>query len=201
MSFLNHASREITCKLVYYGPGLCGKTTNVENLYRRAKAQSRGKLVSLTTETERTLFFDFLPLTLGRLRGFDVRFHLYTVPGQVFYRASRKLILSGADGIVFVADSQRERLEANAESIEDLYGCLHEHGLDARVLPLVLQCNKQDHREAVSMAELRHELGLERTPTIGAVAVHGVGVLETFERAARAVVAALGSEALDARGP
>ena len=188
MSFVNYASREITYKLVYYGPGLCGKTTNVEHLHRRARATARGKLVSLTTETERTLFFDFMPLTVGKLSGLDVRFHLYTVPGQVFYRASRRLILGGADGVVFVADSQRERLEANLESIEDLHECLREHGLDAKRVPLVLQCNKQDHDEAVTLDELQRELGLEHVPTISAVAVRGLGVLETFERLARTVV-------------
>ena len=191
MSFLNYASREITCKLVYCGPGLCGKTTNVEHIHRRTTEASRGKLVSLATESERTLFFDFFPLTLGRLRGFDVRFHLYTVPGQVFYRASRSLILRGVDGIVFVADSQRERMEANLESIEDLHGCLRDNELDAGALPLVLQCNKQDHREAVAVDELQRELGLEHVPAISAVAVQGLGVLETFERLAKAVVTQL----------
>jgi len=188
MSFLNFAARQITCKLVYYGPGLCGKTTNVEQIHRRTGEASRGQLVSLATETERTLFFDFFPLSLGTLRGFDVRFHLYTVPGQVFYRASRSLILRGVDGVVFVADSQRERLEANLESVEDLLGCLHENEIDGAVLPLVLQCNKQDQREAIAVAELQRELGLEHVPAIAAVAVRGEGVLETFERLAKTVM-------------
>ncbi|MCX4247375.1 GTP-binding protein [Paraliomyxa miuraensis] len=192
MSFVNYASREITYKLVYYGPGLCGKTTNVEHLHRSARATARGKLVSLTTETERTLFFDFMPLTVGKLSGFDVRFHLYTVPGQVFYRASRRLILGGVDGVVFVADSQRERLEANLESIEDMHECLREHGLEAKGVPLVLQCNKQDHEDAVTLDELRRELGLEHVPTISAVAVRGIGVRETFERLAKTVVSRVG---------
>lgn len=193
MSFLNYSARQITCKLVYCGPGLCGKTTNVEQIHRRTGAQSRGQLVSLETEAERTLFFDFFPLSLGKLRGFEVRFHLYTVPGQVFYRASRSLILRSVDGIVFVADSQRERLEANLESVEDLYDCLRENEIDGDALPLILQCNKQDQREAVTVAELQRELGLEHVPAIAAVAVRGEGVLETFEHLAKTVMRQLRS--------
>ena len=128
MSFINYMAREINCKIVYYGPGLCGKTTNLQYIYERTNPDAKGKMISLATETERTLFFDFLPLSLGEIRGFKTRFHLYTVPGQVFYDASRKLILKGVDGVIFVADSQMERLEANQESVENLRTNLAEQG-------------------------------------------------------------------------
>ena len=128
MTFINYASREINCKIVYYGPGLCGKTTNIQWIHEQASPDKRGKLVSLATETDRTLFFDFLPLDMGTVKGFKVRFHLYTVPGQVFYDASRKLILRGCDGVIFVADSQRPRLEANIESIANLATNLKDNG-------------------------------------------------------------------------
>src|SRR5512132_2857557 len=137
MSFINYSSREINCKVVYYGPGLCGKTTNLQYIYKRMNPETRGKMISLATETERTLFFDFLPLSLGEVRGFKTRFHLYTVPGQVFYDASRKLILKGADGLIFVADSQTERLEANLESLANLRTNLAEQGQDIEKVPLV----------------------------------------------------------------
>src|SRR6186713_1987469 len=141
MSFINYSSREINCKIVYYGPGLCGKTTNLQFIYNKTNAETKGKLISLSTETDRTLFFDFLPLSLGEIRGFKTRFHLYTVPGQVFYDASRKLILKGVDGVVFVADSQEARMEANVESIRNLDKNLKEQGYDMRQVPYVLQYN------------------------------------------------------------
>src|SRR5258705_9958099 len=144
MTFINYAYREINCKIVYYGPGLCGKTTNLQHIFESTAPQSRGKLVSLATETDRTLFFDFMPLELGTIRGFKTRFHLYTVPGQVFYDASRRLILKGADGVVFVADSQESRLEANIESLQNMQDALKQHGLDIATIPYVLQLNKRD---------------------------------------------------------
>src|SRR3954451_10313173 len=153
MSFINYLSREINCKIVYYGPGLCGKTANLQYIYGKTNPGARGKMISLATETERTLFFDFLPLALGEIRGFKTRFHLYTVPGQVFYDASRKLILKGVDGVVFVADSQEERMEANMESVENLPVRLSEQGYDFNKTPAVVQYNKRDLPNAVSVEE------------------------------------------------
>ncbi len=158
MSMINYASREINCKIVYYGPGLGGKTTNLEHVYAKVKPDTRGKLISLATETERTLFFDFLPVDLGTIRGFKTRFHLYTVPGQVYYNASRKLILKGVDGIVFVADSQVERMEANLEAMQNLYDNMAEYGYDLTKMPFVIQFNKRDLPNAASLAELQHAL-------------------------------------------
>jgi len=154
MSMINYASREINCKLVYYGPGLGGKTTNLEYVYEKVAPSSEGKLISLATETERTLFFDFLPVDLGTIRGFRTRFHLYTVPGQVYYNASRKLILKGVDGVVFVADSQIERMEANVESMQNLYDNMTQHGYDLTRLPFVIQYNKRDLPNAAPVAAL-----------------------------------------------
>ncbi len=158
MSMINYASREINCKLVYYGPGLGGKTTNLEHVYAKVEPDQRGKMVSLATETERTLFFDFLPVDLGTIRGFKTRFHLYTVPGQVYYNASRKLILKGVDGVVFVADSQMERMEANVESMQNLYDNMTEYGYDLTKLPFVIQYNKRDLPNAASIPELQEQL-------------------------------------------
>ena len=158
MSFINFAAREINCKIVYYGPGLCGKTTNLQWIYDKTNPQAKGKLISLATETDRTLFFDFLPLDLGTVRGFKTRFHLYTVPGQVFYDASRKLILKGVDGVVFVADSQLERMEANQESMQNLYDNMAEYGYDITRMPFVIQYNKRDLPNAASIAELQAAL-------------------------------------------
>jgi mutual gliding-motility protein MglA len=158
MSMINYASREINCKIVYYGPGLGGKTTNLEHVYGKVSPDTRGKLISLATETERTLFFDFLPVDLGTIRGFKTRFHLYTVPGQVYYNASRKLILKGVDGIVFVADSQMERMEANIEAMQNLYDNMAEYGYDLTKLPFVLQYNKRDLPNAAPVRELQAAL-------------------------------------------
>jgi len=158
MSMINYASREINCKLVYYGPGLGGKTTNLEHVYGKVQPNTRGKLISLATETERTLFFDFLPVDLGTIRGFKTRFHLYTVPGQVYYNASRKLILKGVDGIVFVADSQVERMEANIESMQNLYDNMAEYGYDLTKLPFVIQFNKRDLPNASPIKDLQASL-------------------------------------------
>jgi hypothetical protein len=158
MSLINYASREINCKLVYYGPGLGGKTTNLEYIYEKVAPTAKGKLISLATETERTLFFDFLPVDLGTIRGFKTRFHLYTVPGQVYYNASRKLILKGVDGVVFVADSQMDRMEANLESMQNLYDNLAQHGYDLTRLPFVIQYNKRDLPTAAPVPELQESL-------------------------------------------
>jgi mutual gliding-motility protein MglA len=158
MSMINYASREINCKLVYYGPGLGGKTTNLEFVYNKVSPNSRGKLISLATETERTLFFDFLPVDLGTIRGFKTRFHLYTVPGQVYYNASRKLILKGVDGVVFVADSQIERMEANIESMQNLYDNMAQHGYNLTAIPFVIQYNKRDLPNAATIRELQAAL-------------------------------------------
>src|SRR3954447_4796172 len=155
MSFINYSSREINCKLVYYGPGLCGKTTNLQYIYAKTSPEAKGKMISLATETERTLFFDFLPLSLGEIRGFKPRFHLYTVPGQVFYDASRKLILKGVDGVVFVADSQIERMDANLEALDNLQENLQEHGYDLGKIPYVLQLNKRDLPSAMGLDDLK----------------------------------------------
>jgi signal recognition particle receptor subunit beta len=158
MSMINYASREINCKIVYYGPGLGGKTTNLEHVYTKVAPQTRGKMVSLATETERTLFFDFLPVDLGTIRGFKTRFHLYTVPGQVYYNASRKLILKGVDGVVFVADSQIERMEANVESMQNLYDNMAEYGYDVTKIPFVIQYNKRDLPNAAPVKDLEAQL-------------------------------------------
>lgn len=158
MSMINYASREINCKLVYYGPGLGGKTTNLEHVYQKVAPGSRGKMISLATETERTLFFDFLPVDLGTIRGFKTRFHLYTVPGQVYYNASRKLILKGVDGVVFVADSQIDRTEANIEAMQNLYDNMSEHGYDLTTIPFVIQYNKRDLPNAASINDLQASL-------------------------------------------
>jgi signal recognition particle receptor subunit beta len=188
MTFINYASREINCKIVYYGPGLCGKTTNIQWIYEQANPDKKGKLVSLATETDRTLFFDFLPLDMGMVKGFKVRFHLYTVPGQVFYDASRKLILRGCDGIIFVADSQKARMEANIESIANLATNLKENGFDVRSIPYVLQLNKRDMPSAVPVAEMERLLRFRGEPMIEAVASQGTGVIETLKAAARQIL-------------
>jgi len=188
MTFINYASREINCKIVYYGPGLCGKTTNIQWIYEQANPDKKGKLVSLATETDRTLFFDFLPLDMGMVKGFKVRFHLYTVPGQVFYDASRKLILRGCDGIIFVADSQKARMEANIESIANLATNLKENGFDVRTIPYVLQLNKRDMPSAVPAAEMERLLRFRGEPMVEAVASQGTGVIETLKAAARQIL-------------
>ena len=191
MSFINYSSREINCKIVYYGPGLCGKTTNLQYVYAKTNPEAKGKMISLATETERTLFFDFLPLSLGEIRGFKTRFHLYTVPGQVFYDASRKLILKGVDGVVFVADSQVERMEANMESLENLRVNLGEQGYDYDRIPAVVQYNKRDLPNAVAVDELRNVLNPRRLPEYQAVAPTGVGVFDTLKAVAKLVLTEL----------
>jgi mutual gliding-motility protein MglA len=188
MSFINYSSREINCKLVYYGPGLCGKTTNLHYIYAKTSPEAKGKMISLATETERTLFFDFLPLSLGEIRGFKTRFHLYTVPGQVFYDASRKLILKGVDGMVFVVDSQIERMEANIESLDNLRINLAEQGYDLDKLPYVIQYNKRDLPNIAPVEQLRDLLNPTRVPEFEASATTGVGVFDTLKAVAKAVL-------------
>ncbi|BCS55482.1 ATP/GTP-binding protein [Geobacter sp. SVR] len=188
MSFINYASREINCKIVYYGPGLCGKTTNLQYIYDKTAPDAKGKMISLATETERTLFFDFLPLALGEIRGFKTRFHLYTVPGQVFYDASRKLILKGVDGVVFVADSQEERMDANAESLENLRINLSEQGYDLEKIPFVVQYNKRDLPDVVPVEELRRELNPGNVLDLEASAITGEGVFETLKAIAKLIL-------------
>jgi len=191
MSFINYSSREINCKIVYYGPGLCGKTTNLQYVYAKTNPEAKGKMISLATETERTLFFDFLPLSLGEIRGFKTRFHLYTVPGQVFYDASRKLILKGVDGVVFVADSQLERMEANLESVENLRTNLAEQGYDLDRVPYVVQYNKRDLPSAVALEELQRAINPRNVPAFAAVAPTGVGVFDTLKAIAKQVLTEL----------
>ena len=191
MSFINFAAREINCKIVYYGAGLGGKTTNLQYIFDKTNEKQKGKMISLATETDRTLFFDFLPLDLGTVRGFKTRFHLYTVPGQVFYDASRKLILRGVDGVVFVADSQEERMDANIEAIDNLADNLKEHGYDFNKIPYVLQLNKRDMPSALSVDELKKQLVRRGEPTFEAVAPQGTGVFETLKEVARQVLVEL----------
>ena len=191
MTFINYAAREINCKIVYYGPGLCGKTTNLQYIYNKTNPEAKGKMISLATETERTLFFDFLPLSLGEIRGFKTRFHLYTVPGQVFYDASRKLILKGVDGVVYCGDSQMERMEANIESLENLSSNLQEQGYDLNKLPYVVQYNKRDLPNVASLEELRPMVNPTTVPDFEAVARTGVGVFDTLRAVAKLVLTEL----------
>ena len=188
MSFINYAAREINVKIVYYGPGLCGKTTNLQYIFEKSSPQQKGKLISLATETDRTLFFDFLPLDLGAVRGFKTRFHLYTVPGQVFYDASRKLILKGVDGVVFVADSQEARMDANAESLRNLEDNLNENGFELKTIPYVLQFNKRDLPSAMLVDDMYRILTFKGEPTFEAVAIKGIGVFETLKAVAKQVL-------------
>ncbi|MBA2565795.1 MAG: gliding-motility protein MglA [Gemmatimonadetes bacterium] len=188
MSMINYASREINCKIVYYGPGLGGKTTNLEYIYERVNPTTRGKLISLATETERTLFFDFLPVNLGAIRGFKTRFHLYTVPGQVYYNASRKLILKGVDGVVFVGDSQIERKDANIESMYNLAENLNEHGFDLQKLPFIIQYNKRDLPNVTPLSDLEAAVNPLGVPCFEAVAIHGDGVFDTLKSVSKQVI-------------
>jgi signal recognition particle receptor subunit beta len=181
LSFLNYSTREINFKIVYYGPGLSGKTTNIKTIYDKVKKDNKGKLVSLATETERTLFFDFFPLDLGTVKGYKVKFHLYTVPGQIYYSSSRKLIMKGVDGIVFVADSQRERFEANIESLADMLENLKDYNIDFETMPYVLQLNKRDLPNITPANELIEALRKKEEPVVEAMALKGEGVVETLK--------------------
>jgi signal recognition particle receptor subunit beta len=188
MSFVNYHTKEINCKIVYYGPGLGGKTTNIQHVYQKTAAGNKGQMVTLNTENERTLFFDFLPLDLGTIRGFKTRFHLYTVPGQVFYEASRKLILRGVDGIVFVADSQVERMEANIESFNGLKNNLVEQGYDLNKIPIVMQWNKRDLPNLITIEELERKLNEHDFPSFESSAIKGEGVFETLKTISKLVL-------------
>ena len=196
MSLVNFTTREITCKIVYYGPGRSGKTTNLQYIYGRVPEKRRGRMVSLATQTDRTLFFDFLPLELGSISGFTTRFQLYTVPGQVYYNATRKLVLQGADGVVFVADSQARQLDENIESLQNLQANLIEQGVDARSVPLVIQYNKQDLPSdlILSTQELDEALNFWSLPSFGAAALQGTGVFETLKAASEMVLRKLSQE-------
>ena len=191
MSLINYSSREINCKIVYYGPGLGGKTTNIQWIHEKTRNESKGKLISLATETDRTLFFDFLPIELGTIRGFRTRFHLYTVPGQVFYDASRKLILKGVDGVVMVADSQEMRQDANIDAIENLKLNLRQNGYELAELPYVLQLNKRDLPSAMPVEQMTRELRAGNEPVFEAVAVRGQGVFDTLKAIIKLVLADL----------
>lgn len=188
MALVNHTTREINAKIVYYGPGLCGKTTNIHFIYHRISPSQRGKLISLATETDRTLFFDFLPVEIGTIKNYKVRFHLYTVPGQVFYNATRKLVLKGADGVIFVADSQRAMMDANLESLSNLRDNLGDMGIDLDDFPLILQYNKRDLPDVFSIEEMNEALNKRGVPFYEAVATTGDGVLKTFTAAAKLVL-------------
>ncbi|ADU97353.1 GTP-binding protein [Thermovibrio ammonificans] len=188
MPFINFATKEINCKIVYYGPGLSGKTTNIKWIYDHIKPENKGEMITLATETERTLFFDFVPIEVSNVRGFKVRFHLYTTPGQIIYRASRKLILKGVDGVVFVADSQEERHDANLDTLDDMIENLKEYEIDIEDLPLVFQYNKRDLPNILPVEVLRRDLNRWNRPDFEAVASKGIGVLETFKEITRQVL-------------
>jgi signal recognition particle receptor subunit beta len=188
MALVNHTTREINAKIVYYGPGLCGKTTNIHLIYHRIAPNQRGKLISLATETDRTLFFDFLPVELGTIKNYRVRFHLYTVPGQVFYNATRKLVLKGADGVIFVADSQRAMMDANLESLANLRDNFAEMGIDLTSFPMVIQYNKRDLPDIMSIDEMNEALNPRNIPFYEAVATTGDGVLKTFTAVSKVVL-------------
>ena len=188
MSFLNYSTKEINFKIVYYGPGLSGKTTNIKKIYDKVKSDSKGKLVSLATETERTLFFDFFPLDLGTVKGYKVKFHLYTVPGQIYYSSSRKLIMKGVDGVVFVADSQRERFEANIESLQDMFDNLKEYNIEFSTLPYVLQLNKRDLPNITPVNEMITALRKKDEPVIESISLRGDGVIETLKSISKLIM-------------
>ncbi len=188
MASINYATREINCKIVYYGAGMCGKTTNLQYIYAQTSPLVKGKMLSLATQTERTLFFDFLPLSIGEIRGFKVRFHLYSVPGQVFYDASRRIILQNADGIVFVVDSSPKRMEANLESFENLYVNMRELGMAGKPIPIILQYNKRDAPNAISVQQLENWFNAKGMPHFEAIAQRGVGVFDTLKAIGKQVL-------------
>jgi len=197
VSLVNYATREITCKIVYYGPGRSGKTTNLHYIYGQVPTDRKGQMVSLATQTDRTLFFDFLPLDLGMISGFTTRFQLYTVPGQVYYQTTRRLVLQGADGVVFVADSQSRQLDENIESMQDLHANLAEHGVDARAIPLVIQYNKRDLPAdlILPVPTLDDSLNFRSVPAFEADALHGAGVFETLRGISELVLRRLSATA------
>lgn len=191
MSFINYNAKEIHCKIVYYGPSLGGKTTNIQWIYKQTNEENKSKMMSLDTENERTLFFDFLPLNIGEIRGFKTRFHLYSVPGQVIYDASRKLVLKGLDGVIFVADSQEERMEENIQSLKNLKTNLDQQGYDIRQIPLVVQYNKRDLGNALPLPKLREALNLYNSPEFEAVASQGKGVFESLKTVSKSIITVL----------
>jgi mutual gliding-motility protein MglA len=191
MPLVNYSSREITCKIVYYGPGRAGKTSNLQYIHAFVPKERRGSMVSLATETDRTLFFDFLPLELGLISGFRTRVQLYTVPGQVFYNATRKLVLRGADGVVFVADSQPEMMDQNVDSMRNLHENLLEEMIEPRDFPLVLQYNKRDLPGALPLAELDYALNFRGVPAFSASAIDGTGVFDTLRSISQLVLQSL----------
>jgi signal recognition particle receptor subunit beta len=188
MSFVNYHTKEINCKIVYYGPGLGGKTTNLQHIYLKTSGQNKGKIVSLNSENERTIFFDFLPLNLGKIRDFNTRFHLYTVPGQVFYESSRKLILRGVDGLIFVADSQVEKMDANHESLQGLKKNLSEQGYNILKIPFVMQWNKRDLPNIAPIVDMETQFNPQMVPSFGSVACSGEGVFETLKSVSKMVL-------------
>ena len=188
MSFVNYISKEINCKIVYYGPGLGGKTTNIQYIYKKTSGDHKGQVISLNSDNERTLFFDFLPLNLGEIRGFKTRFHLYTVPGQVFYEASRKLVLRGVDGLIFVADSQVEKLDENLKSLASLEENLAEQGYDINTIPLVMQWNKRDLSNVMSTDDMNEKLNKWNAPAFSSVAITGDGVFESLKAVSKQVL-------------
>jgi hypothetical protein len=192
MPTIDYANKEISCKIVYYGPGLCGKTTNLEIIHRDVAGQDKSNLVSLATEKDRTLFFDFLPVTLGEIKGFKIKFQLYTVPGQVYYNATRKLVLSGVDGLVYVVDSQRSKLQENIDMMQNLRDNLAEYRMELADIPMVVQFNKRDLRDIVSIDELQRLLNPRGLPWFEAVAVQGTGVRETLKAIATQTLARIG---------
>jgi signal recognition particle receptor subunit beta len=194
MSLVNYATREITCKIVYYGPGRSGKTTNLQYIHSRVPWDRKGEMVSLATEADRTLFFDFLPINLGRISGFTTRFQLYTVPGQVYYNATRKLVLQGADGVVFVADSQKPKIDSDIESFRNLQQNLLEHGIDIRDIPVVIQYNKRDLPNVFSLEQLEEELNFRNVPSFPASALMGEGVFDTLRSISEGVLKKLASK-------
>lgn len=188
MSLVNYSTREITCKIVYYGPGRSGKTSNLQYVHTFVPDERKGPMVSLATETDRTLFFDFLPLDLGTISGFRTRMQLYTVPGQVYYNATRRLVLRGADGVVFVADSQPEQWDENIESLRNLHENLLEEDIDLKTFPMVLQYNKRDLPGVLPIAELDETLNFRSVPAFPAAAVSGEGVFDTLKSASKLVL-------------
>jgi mutual gliding-motility protein MglA len=188
MPHINYRDREIVFKIVYYGPGMSGKTTNLVYIHRTIDQSRRGDIIMLDTNEERTLFFDFFPLELGKVEGYSIRFNMYTVPGQVYYEASRRLIVDGADGLVFVVDSQESRLEENLESFRTLQENLHDFGVDWGLVPIVMQYNKRDLPDVLPVGIIEDRLGLDGLPTFEAVATAGNGVMETIRMASREVI-------------
>jgi len=200
MVSINYALREISCKIVYYGPGLSGKTTNLQFVHGKVPEKARGELISLATEADRTLYFDFLPLDVGQIAGFATKFQLYTVPGQVFYNATRRLVLRGVDGLVFVADSQASKMDENIESLNNMFDNLRECGIDCDTMPLVFQWNKRDIPDILPVETLEAALNPRGLPSFEAVAPTGVGVFDTLKKITKMVLEDARSRAVERSG-